>query len=150
MPPSRSKEPSVRMPSAGHAQATINTKKNCLRIANLFLEHVAEVSPDLTAKWGTVWEEIPEQYAADMEIYEHIATYLVKTYIIDEGNRGAGGSLSSRVATQDWSEMIQNQKARFSKSSEQKTKVRRAREHPYCSPYLTLCARTARRTSSHA
>ena len=117
----------MRMPSAGHAQATINTKKNCLRIANLFLEHVAEVSPDLTAKWGTVWEEIPEQYAADMEIYEHIATYLVKTYIIDEGNRGAGGSLSSRVATQDWSEMIQNQKARFSKSSEQKTKVRRAR-----------------------
>lgn len=61
----------MRMPSAGHAQATVNTKKNCLRIANLFPEHVAEVSPDLTAKWGIVWEEIPEQYAADMEIYEH-------------------------------------------------------------------------------
>ena len=88
MPPSKSKEPSVPMPSGGHAPATLHAKKNILRIANLFLAHVDDVSPEFTAKWGTDFEEIPEQYAADTEIYEHIATYLVK-------NSESSGLLSS-------------------------------------------------------
>ena len=142
MPPKKGKEPSVPMPSGGHAPNTMNAKKNVLRIANLFLAHVADVSPELTAKWGTDFEAVPEQYAADMEIYSHIATYLVKNYIIEEGCRNAGGTLKNRVAMQDWSEMILIQKERFSKSTEQTTKVRRARAHGHIRTVapLTTCS----------
>lgn len=88
--------------------------------------------------------KIPGQYAADVELYEHLTTYLTKTYIIEEEpNAGPMQHPSSKVATQVWSQLIHNQKARFTKSTKTKTKVRRA--HTSLAPdlvfsELTLCA----------
>ena len=59
-------------------------RRTSWRIGHLFLAHVKKVSPKLTAKWGTDWVKIPGQYAADVELYEHLTTYLTKTYIIEE------------------------------------------------------------------
>ena len=88
--------------------------------------------------------KIPGQDAADVELYEHLTTYLTKTYIIEEEpNAGPMQHPSSKVATQVWSQLIHNQKARFTKSTKTKTKVRRA--HTSLAPdlvfsELTLCA----------
>lgn len=118
-------------------------RRTSWRIGHLFLAHVNKVSPKLTAKWGTDWVKIQGQYAADVEPYEHLTTYLTKTYIEEEPNAGPMQHPSSKVATQVWSQLIQNQKARFTKSTKTKTKVRRA--HTSLAPdlvfsELTLCA----------
>jgi len=149
MAPKRKQQPSQAMTSGGAAKATVNSQNNYVRIANLFLAYIKEVSPDLSAKWKTDWEAVAEKYAADKEIYEHLATYVSSVYTIKDGDKNESRNLSSKVAQQTWSGLIQHQQRRFGKSTDAATKVCRARvavsPSDLCS-VLTSCAFSLRQT----
>ena len=115
------------MTAPGAAPATVKSQGNYVRIANLFLAFIKEVSPELSAKWGESWDAVPEKHAADKELYEHLATFVSSTYTIAEGDKSGSKNLSSAVAQQTWSGLIQHQQKRFGKSSDAATKVRRPR-----------------------
>ena len=61
------------------------------------------------------------------ELYEHLATFVSSTYTIKEGDKSGNKNLSSKVAQQTWSGLIQHQQRRFGKSADAATKVRRPR-----------------------
>ena len=115
------------MTAPGAAKQTVASQQNYVRIANLFLAFVKQVSPELSAKWGESWDAVPEKHAADKELYEHLATFVSSTYTIKEGDKSGNKNLSSKVAQQTWSGLIQHQQRRFGKSADAATKVRRPR-----------------------
>ena len=118
------------MTAPGAAPVTVKSQGNYVRTANLFLAFIKEVSPDeLSAKWGESWDAVPEKHAADKELYEHLATFVSSTYTIAEGDKSGSKNLSSAVAQQTWSGLIQHQQKRFGKSADAaaRTKVRRPR-----------------------
>ena len=55
MAPKRKQQPSQAMTSGGAAKATVNSQNNYVRIANLFLAYIKEVSPDLS-RLGQEWK----------------------------------------------------------------------------------------------
>ena len=132
MPPAKTKAAhSVPMTAQGAAPNTVAAKGNHVRIGNMFLAHIAEGSPDLSAKWGEDWETVPEEYACNQEIFEHMANYLVFTYTIASGDKNAEKQhLADTTAKQVWASLIQQAKTRFSRSTKDATKVRRTRVHP--------------------
>ena len=114
------------MSAGGGSDAWYQAKANHVRIGTCFLEHIAEASPELSAKWGTDWRALAEEHACSKEIYEHLATYLVNTYTIPEGVRNQGARLGSKTAQGVWSSLIQQSKARFADTSDPASLVRRA------------------------
>ena len=73
---------------------------NHQRIADLFLAFANEGSPELSAKWGLKWCEVPEEHACDKNIFAHLATYLVKTYFItDKAGKPTEAQLSTARAS---------------------------------------------------
>ena len=71
-----------------------------------------------------------EKFACDNQIFEHLATFLVFIYNIASGDKNhEKGFLGEKTAQQIWSSrsLIQQSKTRFSKPTEQATKVCRTR-----------------------
>ena len=56
MPPKKKARVSEPMTAPGAAPATVKSQGNYVRIANLFLAFIKEVSPELSAKWGESWD----------------------------------------------------------------------------------------------
>ena len=52
------------MTAPGAAKQTVASQQNYVRIANLFLAFVKQVSPELSAKWGESCDAVPEKHAA--------------------------------------------------------------------------------------
>ena len=62
MPP-RAVAPSEAMAGAGSSESWAGALSNHQRIGDLFLAFVSEGSPELSAKWGLKWCEVPEEHA---------------------------------------------------------------------------------------
>ena len=125
---SKAKAGSSAMTSEGDAPATVLAKNNHLRIGGLFLAHIKEVDSELSKKWGTLWSQVPEKFACDNQIFEHLATFLVFIYNIASGDKNhEKGFLGQKTAQKVWSSLIQQSRTRFSKSTEKATKVCRTR-----------------------
>ena len=99
MPPKKKVRVSEPMTASGAADATVKSQGNYVRIANLFLAYIKEVSPELSAKWGEIWDAVPEKHAADTELYEHLATFVSSTYTIADGDKSGSKNLSSAVVS---------------------------------------------------
>jgi hypothetical protein len=125
--PSRAAEPSQAMAGVGASKEWEQAKANHQRIADLFLAFANEGSPELSAKWGLKWSEVPEEHACDTNIFAHLATYLVKTYFItDKAGKPTEAQLSSASVEAVFNGLLQANKKRFSKSTSAATKVRAA------------------------
>ena len=98
----------------------VQTLANQQNIGDMFLVYINEASPELAAKWGDKWSEVPEKYACDQTIFGHLATYLVKEYISPQTSK----NLEIASAKQLWSGLLQQNKKRFIKSKVETTKVR--------------------------
>jgi hypothetical protein len=105
------------MTPLGETDGWCKSKANQVRIANMFLEHTAEVDPSLAANWGAKWDNVPEEYACSKELFAHLATYLVDTYVIEKGRVNNGKPLSLDVAHAVWGGLIDQLKQRFSTPS---------------------------------
>ena len=129
---SASKQPMHRnkgsepMRVGGEADPTVKAHANHVRIGNCFLDYIKSADPVLHIQWGLDWSKLKEAHACSREIYEHLATYLVEVYLIDQGNINAGKHLSFKVALQVWSGLIQHQKRAFPHSTVRARSVRAA------------------------
>lgn len=112
--------PSEAMDSGGSLAGYVQTLANQQNIGDMFLVYINEASPELAAKWGDKWSEVPEKYACDQTIFGHLATYLVKEYISPQTSK----NLEIASAKQLWSGLLQQNKKRFIKSKVETTKVR--------------------------
>ena len=95
----------------GTSDAWENSKANQLRIGNKFLDAVSEQA--LKAKWGLVWEKVPEEYACSPELYNALASYLSQEYIIEARHKNSGQKLGAKTAIGVWSALINRSKDRF-------------------------------------
>jgi len=90
----------------GKAKSTVNQRNNRLKKCERFLLHVADMSPELSARWGIDWDEVPEDELAQRDIWAHMADFLSNVYTIEEGAVNAGQHLGLKTAHGDWSGMI--------------------------------------------
>ena len=126
MPP-RVVAPSEAMAGAGSSESWAGALSNHQRIGDLFLAFVSEGSPELSAKWGLKWCEVPEEHACGKDIFAHLATYLCKTYFItDRAGKPTDQQLSMASVEGIFNGLIQANKKRFLKSTTAATKVRAA------------------------
>ena len=65
----------------------MQTLSNQQNIGDMFLAYIKEASPELGAKWGAKWSEVPEKYACAQEIFAHLATYMVNEYVSPQTSR---------------------------------------------------------------
>ena len=67
-------------------------KQNQLRIFELFLAQATQHEQEL---WGLRWDQVPEKYAADEEMYNKFGAFLVKEngYVIEAPHPRAGKPL---------------------------------------------------------
>ena len=130
MPP-RVVAPSEAMAGAGSSESWAGALSNHQRIGDLFLAFVSEGSPELSAKWGLKWCEVPEEHACGKDIFAHLATYLCKTYFItDRAGKPTDQQLSMASVEGIFNGLIQANKKRFLKSTTAATKVRAAQPNP--------------------
>ena len=128
---SKAKAGSSAMTSEGDAPATVLAKNNHLRIGDLFLAHIKEVDSELSTKWGTLWSQVPEKFACNNQIFEHLATFLVFIFNIASGDKNhEKGFLGQKTAQQIWSSLIQQSKTRFSRSRRSRRRRCAARACP--------------------
>jgi hypothetical protein len=115
------------MAGAGSSESWAGALSNHQRIGDLFLAFVSEGSPELSAKWGLKWCEVPEEHACGKDIFAHLATYLCKTYFItDRAGKPTDQQLSMASVEGIFNGLIQANKKRFLKSTTAATKVRAA------------------------
>lgn len=108
----------------GKAKATINQRNNRLKKCDRFLLHVADMSPELSAQWGTDWDEVPEDELAQRDIWAHMADFLSNVYTIEEGAVNAGQHLGLKTEHGDWSGMIDTARKALEVTGRSETKVR--------------------------
>ena len=95
----------------------MQTLSNQQNIGDMFLAYIKEASPELCAKWGAKWSEVPEKYACAQELFAHLATYMVNEYV----SPVTGRHLEKVSAEALWSGLLQQS---FGKSTVDTTKVR--------------------------
>lgn len=140
MPP-RAVAPSEAMAGAGSSESWAGALSNHQRIGDLFLAFVSEGSPELSAKWGLKWCEVPEEHACEKNIFAHLATYLVKTYFItDKAGKPTEAQLGSASVEAVFNGLLQANKKRFSKSTSAATKVRAAPARSHATPTIPNAA----------
>ena len=103
------------MKATGQSVDWVSSMANHVRIANLFLAHVADTDSELSTRWGASWTEVPEVEAAQQEIYSHLATYLVDTYTISEKDRNQGKHIAVGTAHGIWRGLINERRQALSK-----------------------------------
>lgn len=130
----------------GKAKSTVNQRNNRLKKCERFLLHVADMSPELSARWGTDWDEVPEDELAQRDIWAHMADFLSNVYTIEEGAVNAGQHLGLKTAHGDWSGMIDTARKALEVTGRSDTKVR-ALAGPV--PCAALCPR-ARGMTRHS
>ena len=112
------------MSAGGSAPGTTSSKTTRDKVGDAFLEHLQITNPDLVARWGLTWTQVPEREACSNTIFEYLATYVSSVYIIPKGRVNAGEHLSQDSAENYWGGMIDDRRKQFQQSAEQSSQVR--------------------------
>jgi hypothetical protein len=128
-----------RVAASGDSTGWNQQKDNHSAVGNAFLTHVSLHEPALSAKWGLVWDEVPEEHACDVDIHAVSAGYLADHHPQAAGvNKGQ--LLHYNTAEAYWGGLVQTVAKRFADSERRETTVRvrpcapvRARARP-CAP----------------
>ena len=119
------------MPSEGSSSDWVKAKANMRRIGNLFLEHLLTVTSnaELSAMWGTEWNELTEETVTTEDFWGLLATFLVSVYVIAQGATNAGAHLDEKSAVSTWRGLFNQMRQTFLASTNRDTRVR-------CTPAL--------------
>ena len=102
---------------------TVAARSNFVKFGDTFLSAVAKSDrQDLAALWGTSWVALSEDASTEYEVYEHFATFVTE-HIIDDGKKNEGENFKVKTAHNMWRGLLNERRNKFSKSSNQKTKV---------------------------
>ena len=115
------------MTSGGISSSWTSAVANHVKVGDAFLMYISGQDEERGARWGTKWEEVPEEQACTQELFGFLATYLAETHRISEGNKNAGQLFDQSTADAAWGGLIQNVKKRFGKSVKPSTTVRTLR-----------------------
>ena len=109
---------SVEMGAVGASTSWESNQSNQVRLGNELLKWIAGTDSVLSAKWGSDWNAIPEEWAAGRELYGHFATFLCRTYKKQDGKH-----LETSGAVAVWGGVVYQASQRFKHSTRLETKV---------------------------
>ena len=130
--PAASAMPSEAMEAGGSTEVWLQAKDNQRAIGDAFLAHVKVASPELFLQWGapSAWMELAEEHACSQQVFAHLATFLVKTYVIPAKRVNQGKHLRGKSAECAWSELLQQRKQQYIQSTRAATRVRASPTEP--------------------
>ena len=107
-------------------------RKTSRAIGDAFLAHVKVASPELFLQWGapSAWMELAEEHACSQQVFAHLATFLVKTYVIPAKRVNQGKHLRGKSAECAWSGLLQQRKQQYIQSTRAATRVRASPTEP--------------------
>ena len=92
-------------------------------VGDAFLAWIKDADPELSAKWGEVWDDLPEEHACDKDVHAVCAGYLADVHPQAAG-ANKGELLHFSTAEGYWGGMVQTVYRRFSASERKETQVR--------------------------
>ena len=92
-------------------------------VGDAFLKWLVDADPELSEKWGMVWDEVAEVHARDVDLHAVAAGYLCGVHPQAAGPN-IGKLLHYSTAEAYWGGMVQTVYRRFSNSERKETKVR--------------------------
>ena len=124
--------PSEAMQAGGSTEVWLQAKDNQRAIGDAFLAHVKVASPELFLQWGapSAWMELAEEHACSQQVFAHLATFLVKTYVIPAKRVNQGKHLRGKSAECAWSGLLQQRKQQYIQSTRAATRVRASPTEP--------------------
>ena len=107
-----------RITADGGSESWTNNQTYQRNLGDMFLQHIAGTNSALSSKWGTSWENIPEEFTASFELYECFAHWLCRVHLKKDGKHL---ELGGAVAV--WGGVIYQHSTRFKHSTRPETKV---------------------------
>ena len=114
--------PVRRVAAEGDSSCWKAQKDNHSTIGDAFLAWIADNDADLSAKWGTSWDAVPESHACDCDIHAVAAGYLADAHPQAAG-ANKGQLLHYSTAEAYWGGMLQTVHRRFRESELPQTQV---------------------------
>jgi hypothetical protein len=125
--------------SEGSSEDWRKAKANFLRVGNLFLGHLRDASKEeLSVECGLEWLELQETVVRTRTFWGLLGTFLVKVYVIGEGNKNEGQHLDVKSALAVWSGLFNLTTQALQKSDEKDTRERPP-ARPHCTEEPCVC-----------